>query len=350
MALCRAARRADCGIAIAVGEPVVGVLRMAHEPTPAGEGAGARHGAGGVAGNRIGPRANGVVAYQTAGDDTWMRSRADGDRGIAGQNRAIVVAYQSARRGALLGDRNRTASGVAGCHRAVVYAYQSAICPVIGAPAPLHVGVDHSHATDNGCGADLAEQPGIRGVSIDGQVGDGLAVAVEHGGVSANRGPIGVRAGVAAVHGAVAIGVEVQVAAQFVPAARRRAAHAGDRAGEGRGVGGGVGGGAVAVQVVADGVELGEASDVDEVVVVVVVVDLQAAVREHRIAGCGRSSMRRRQRPPCRRRRCRRCSKRNRCRCSRWAIADRRCSGRRLPRWWSARSSADPNSSPRCAS
>ena len=184
-----------------------------------------------------------------------------------------------------MGDRNGAASGVAGCHRAVAYAYQSAICPVIGAPAPLHAGVDHAHAADNRSRVDLAEQPGMRSVSIDGQVGDGLAVAVEDGGVGADRGPIGVRAGVCAVHGAVAIGVEVQVVAQFVPAACRRAAHAGDRAGEGGGVDGGVGRGAVAVQVVADGVELGEASDVDEVVVVVVVVDQQAAVGEHRIAG-----------------------------------------------------------------
>ena len=132
-----------------------------------------------------------------------------------------------------------------------------------------------------------------------------MAVAVKGGVVgAANRDPapaavvvgvvpVAVAAGVGA---AVAVGVKVQVGAQFIPCAGRllggggtavvvgqRAAHPGHGVGEGVSVLFPVGPGgivlvAAAVQVIADGVQLGQGGDFKQPVIVVVIVGAGAAL------------------------------------------------------------------------
>ena len=158
-----------------------------------------------------------------------------------------------------------------------------------------HLGVRHPQGAHRA--AHSVEQGGVAGGVDDGQVGDRPVVALEGGGVGAADGrPVG--EGVAGVHGAAAVVVEVEIVAQFVAGAGALAAHAGFGAGKGGGKdesGGGAGGrDAVAVQVIADGVQLGEGSDLDQVVVVVVVVEgaplgveVETAELQHRILGTG---------------------------------------------------------------
>ena len=124
-----------------------------------------------------------------------------------------------------------------------------------------------------------------------GQVGDRAVVAVEGGVVLAADGrPVGV--GVAGVDRAVAVGVEVQVRGQLVAGAvavgvrvRVRAAHVlpGRSPGEGRGVARLVARGrrAVAVEVPAQRVQLGQRVDLDQAVVVGVVVGARRLVVVH---------------------------------------------------------------------
>ena len=151
------------------------------------------------------------------------------------------------------------------------------------------------------------EQPQVIGpVPVNEQVGDGVAVALEGGGepgrvADGNPAVAAVPVGIAVVGIAADVGVEVEVGGQLVAGAYRpirrvavpvmvgeAAAHALRRVGEGSRVGGGfvniarvdvVPDQRVAVRIVADGVQLGEAVHLDEAVVVAVVVGDRAGVR-----------------------------------------------------------------------
>ena len=148
---------------------------------------------------------------------------------------------------------------------------------------------------------------------IDIEVGDGVAVALKDGLVRARKSDYGIggkkhslaerhpalarrqrAAGVVQVAGvagggaggvqrvgvAVAVGVKVQVGQQFVAlAARGRAAHPGHRVGEGGGVGRPAAPGPV--QVVPDGVQLGQVANLNQPVAIAVVVNLDGALDGH---------------------------------------------------------------------
>ena len=125
------------------------------------------------------------------------------------------------------------------------------------------------HVAD-AAGESSSEQAYVPGLGpVDVQVGDGVVVAVKigvvpgAGSLAPDGNPAGapVPVGVAFVNAAVVVGVEVQAGVQLVAVtAGGGAAHAGGRAGEGGGVGRAVRD-AVAVQVVADGVQLRQGSD-----------------------------------------------------------------------------------------
>ena len=169
-----------------------------------------------------------------------------------------------------------------------------------------HLRVRQPERTHHRAGAERREQPVVRGAAADEQVADHVALAVERGvevrrvrrrRVRADGQPaaaavvVGVArvAGAAGVGGPVAVGVEVQIVLQLVAGAvvvvgvggAGGAAHVGavvaERLAPARGVAGGRS--AVAVQIPAHGVQLGEGADLDQAVVVVVVV----AALEHRV-------------------------------------------------------------------
>ena len=264
-------------------------------------------GAGGVAGgNRslILPdqAADGAIRHRAG-----VRGRAgDAGEGIAGPDFPEVVAHQPAR---MVARGDRPALDIAGDDAAVVGEAADQRAHVLGG---AHAGVDQRHLL-NVAVADDAEQAhkvvAFKVGFIDVQVGDGIAVAVEPGGVSAVQqggelpvvnirgivrqggaaeGLPALAAVVVVVVGAVAgrAGVEVQGGHQLVALAGGLvggggvvivvggdAAHSGGGAGVGGLVAGGIGaggGGTIAVQVVADGVELGQGPDVNEAVVVAV--------------------------------------------------------------------------------
>ena len=247
--------------------------------------------------------------------------------GVAVSDGARVVAHQSAdspeRRLRPAGFGAHRHIGVADGDGAGVVAHQSAGIAVALYRAALGVaggdpggglGVAHEGAQSGAAGAgdgrvnqsDLlnvagagAEQPQgiLAGSADDGQVGDGVTVAVEPAGVGRNSDRLvqkAERVHVAGVHaadgrpaGAAVVvsvigavvgraGVKVQVGAQLVAgAAGGRAAHVRLRAPEGGGVVVvvvGLVGDAVAVQIPADGVELGQVADFNQAVVLVVVV------------------------------------------------------------------------------
>ena len=138
------------------------------------------------------------------------------------------------------------------------------------------VGVGQAQAADGAARRqDLEQSDVVRGGPVDGQVADDMPVAVESGAVSGQGVPVGID--VRTAHRVVAVGVKVQVGGQFVAVAHSGAAgaaHAGGGAGEGGPVTVPVAGadGAVAVGVPADGVELGQGADLNQVVAVGVVV------------------------------------------------------------------------------
>ena len=116
----------------------------------------------------------------------------------------------------------------------------------------------------------------------DHKVGDHVPIAVEGAGIgAADRVP---------ARAAIPIGRarrdKVQVAGQLVARAAGATAHPRQRTGEGRGVAG-VGGHPVAVQVPADGVQLGQIGDLDQPVVVGVVVDAISRRRRPLVAKLG---------------------------------------------------------------
>ena len=186
----------------------------------------------------------------------------------------VVGSHQSAHVG-ILG--NDGACGVAGADAAFVLACQGAHVPEA---VDLHAG--QAQVTHHPADAHVAQQAHVVGAgAVDVQVGDGVAAAVDDGGELVAAIPDGFPACavvVVGIVGAVAggAGVEVQVRGQLVAAAPV-ALGAGGAAGhgEGRRVVGAVGrvvGHAVAVQVVADGVELGQGAYLDQAVAVAVVV------------------------------------------------------------------------------
>ena len=134
-------------------------------------------------------------------------------------------------------------------------------------PGRRYAGEGQPQVLDRAAAAHLAEQPHVVDGAVDEQVGDGVAVALEVAGEGGGRVADGRPAFAAGPCGAG----EVQVRRQLVPGAGGSAAHADGGVGEGGHVGGLIGGvvrRAVAVEVVTDGVKLGQAGDLDEVVVV----------------------------------------------------------------------------------
>ena len=232
-------------------------------------------------------RANVVVPGQPA--DVVVAGNAA--RGVAGGDIAPVAPDQAADVAAA-GDAARD---VAGGDATLAPPNQPA-----GGVSGRDVDARQPQVADNRGGTRMAEQPNVvRAAAVDEQVGDGVAVALQGGGEGSALSADGLPARpgvVGVVPVAVAVLVEVQVGGQLVAGAARSgrrvgvavvvaggAAHggAGGRGGQGIGEGGGVVGGvgcrrrAVAVQVPADGVELGQGADLNEAVVVRVVIDLR---------------------------------------------------------------------------
>ena len=159
--------------------------------------------------------------------------------------------------------------GVAETDDAVVLAHQNAQF-LAAAAAAVNIGPDDAHPLDAAGRAQLAEQSGGAGSAAaagraDGEVGYSVAVALESGGVGGQRRPVGVAR-------------QVYIGPQFVAGAAVGGGAAHLPGGGGLAVGErrhivGVGGVAVAVGVMADGVELGRGAEVNEAVVIVIVVD-----------------------------------------------------------------------------
>ena len=256
-----------------------------------GRRAGARHRARRVAGRDVGTGLG--VAHQSADHRRRARVRAlhrrsrvarhDGPARVQHPHQASQVARRRHR--ARRPHRRCAAPALPGQRRR--------------APAAVHPGVRQPQRPHRRRRAQRREQADVGAAAVDEQVADHVAVAVERGREvgrvrrrcgRADRVPavaaVVVRvakvAGTVRVRAVVAIGVEVQVLVQLVAsAAGGRAAHAGRRvvegtlvlvlvAGRGR---------AVAVQVPADGVQLAQAADFDQAVVVAVIIAaLQAGV------------------------------------------------------------------------
>ena len=228
------------------------------------------------------------MARQPADPDVGHRSPVDRYRGVAGADRAVIPADQPAHIQGTAG--KGAARGVAGAYHAVgldlpgQYPEESR--------AAVHLRIDHPHIPDRPAAAQDIEQPPVHRPAADGQVADGMPVAVKHRGVSPPDGrPVGVRIRGSHRH---AVGGEVQIRRQFVPGAvPRRTAHppAGGPvvAGERPEIAGGSGGGgdAVAVQIPADGVQLIQVADLDQPIVVAVVVNrpLAGGVQHRVLAG-----------------------------------------------------------------
>ena len=219
--------------------------------------------------------------------------------GIAGGDGAAIAPGEAAdvdRPG------NRPA-GPAGRNGAPVVAHQDS-----GLIAAAHRGVLDAHIADGGAAAGVAEQAILLGSAADVQVGDGVPVAFENGiksfrsaeAAAVDRRPAGaaVPVGIAVVGPAVAVGVKVQVGHQLVAGAvAGGAAHSGPAAGVAVGksavvhIVAGDGGVAVAVIVVADGIQLRQGGNFNQAVVIGIVVGPVAG----RFAGARRDSAGRRQ-------------------------------------------------------
>ena len=146
-----------------------------------------------------------------------------------------------------------------------------------------YVHIDQSHVLKHGvAGTSVTKQPYRGNVSgIDGQIGNGMPVAIKGCDVAINGRPAGII--VAGSYTAAAVGVKVQVGIQFIADARAGVgisvggvgAAVGLRAaGKCGSVGGRVSGGhlAGAVQVIADGVQLVQVFNFNEPVAVAVIV------------------------------------------------------------------------------
>ena len=175
--------------------------------------------------------------------------------------------------------------------------------------AARHIDVEQSEVADDTV-ADRSEQPcGIESAAIDRldqQVADGMPVAVEsrteriEGITNGHPAVPVVPIGVACVGAPAGVGVEVQIRRQFVADTSVGAPHPRRSLDERRMVPAPVGlhvRRAIAVQVVAHGVELRQIANIDETVVVRVVV--ASARRRPRLRwSARRSSPRDRSRPP----------------------------------------------------
>ena len=257
----------------------------------------------GVAGDDLAGQAG---SHQPAGPDHGAVDGYD-DIGPAGVDRAPVAAFphQAAHLGTGAGvfvGGPDFAGGAAGSYRAKALPHQGAGIDDAGARAlAVNIDIGQAHAPDDAAPVHFCEQTdalprdivGAVVGNIDEQVVNDMAVALKDAAVTrsvvADRRPAlaGVEkvAGVVGVHGdgaagdgvglAVPVGVKVQVGYQLVARADGGAAHAFGQAGESGGVRDGVvphHALAVAVQVVADGVQLGQGADFNQVVVVGVIV------------------------------------------------------------------------------
>ena len=222
------------------------------------------------------------MPHQAAGGLAQPGGGGAGDRGrgVGGEDAAAVPQMPHHTAGLVIlaaGGAGHRAGGVAEPDGAVAFAHQDAQFLAAGGGAG-DVGAGHADPGDAAGAGQMAEQPQIViGVGGDSQVGNGVALAVENGRVGPADGrPVGVAR-------------QADVGPQFVAGAGSAgAAHpvagVGEAAGEGVGVGV-LSGVAVAIQVVADGIELRGGSDVDEAVVVgIIVADHGLALRR----GAGR--------------------------------------------------------------
>ena len=274
------------GVAVAVVDRGAAAGDLADQSAGVGAGVGGRHRAGGVAGGD----GAAAVAGEAADVGAGAGAAVDFGGGVAGLDRAEVAADQSAADPGGGGGGDHAALGVAGADRG-----PRPDLPGQGAderPDAAHPRVHHPHIPDRPRGVDDVEQPAVERAAGDGQVGDGMAVAVEHRGVDpADGGPVGV--GIRGGHRAAAVGVEVQILLQFVAGADAAgAAHpgvGGDVAGRERPHirRGGGGRRPVAVQIPTDGVQLIQIRDLDQPVIVVIVVEhpLIGAVQPGVVAG-----------------------------------------------------------------
>ena len=211
----------------------------------------------------------------------------DGSSGVAGDDGAVIGADQPAQEAFAGGDPS--ALDIASLDPAAgIAAHQAGDIVPAG-----HLGVEQAQRGHRA--AEIANQSNIAvdsGVGLDEEVGDGVAVAVElaaesrrdaakssHAAGEGRPAGAAIPVEVGGVHFAAVVGVEVQVVEQFVAGAGglvggvavavvvgEGAAHAGEGGGVAGGIAGGVGAGgnaggfgvhdAVAVEVVADGVEL----------------------------------------------------------------------------------------------
>ena len=255
----------DGGIAVAVGDAAGRAVHGSRQPAYVGAGAGAGGRAGGVAGD---DRAGVKVARQPADAGAGGGAGVHRNRGVAGADHAGVFAHQPAGPGAVARYRRGAALGIAGDYIAVEVAGQQGAGLLPAARPDGHIGRGQPHIADDPAGAQRIEQPGVSapGRDVDRQVGDGMPPAVKRRGIQgADGGPVGER--IRGGHAVHPVGIEIQVAGQFVAEAPVRAAQprrggagggsgkipAGERPGVGYVIAGSVGQ-PVAVQVVADGV------------------------------------------------------------------------------------------------
>ena len=256
-------------VAIAGGYRRAAALNPSRQSADTGIGRRAGHPPRGIAGDDCSAA---VKARQPADPDAAPRSSVDRYRGVAGLDRAYILADQPPQ---ILGAGNGAARGVAGADHAVGLDLPGQYPE--NCPAAAHLRINHPHIPDHPAAAQDVEQPPVQRPA-DGQVADGMPVAVKHRGVSSPDGrPVGV--GIRGGH-RHPVGGEVQIRIQFVPGAvPRRAAHpaaggpvvAGERpeiAGGRRGCGN-----PVAVQIPADGVQLIQVADLDQPIVVAIVVN-----------------------------------------------------------------------------
>ena len=261
------------GVAIAVGDgggPRNDADGAAHQSADIEIRGGDGTGGGGVAAHDGGtlhiphqPAGVEIVAGAGVGD-------AERDGGVAGPDGAVQPARQSAGLAKGAGNGDRAALHVAGFNHAAGLGIARQRPGVSVEAGGFHPGFNQPHIPDPGAVVQPVEQPGVAG-GVDVQAGQGMALAVEFGGVLVHRRPGVVVAGRA--------GREAQRHGQFVADAAVGAAHAAGGAGGAAGKDGAVAGAhaggvrvAVAVQIPADGVQLGDAVDVDQVVVVGVVI------------------------------------------------------------------------------
>ena len=272
-------------IAVAVGYDAGAAAGLADQPAVVSAGnRGPGHRAGGVAGNDL---ARGEPPHQPAEVGVSPASRGDRRRGVAGADDALVVSHQTTHEGAAASGGYGSALHVAGGHRrsGTHLPYQNA-----GVAQGAHSGRQHPHIPDHPAVGQVGEQSAVEapGGDVDRQIGDGMALAVKRRGIlprPPDRRPVGV--GVGGGYAAASVGVEIQVGRKLVALAGCGAAHPRTRrrqipAGERPGVGDIFPGGArqpVAVQVVADGVQLVQGIDVNQVVVVGVVIHHRRPLR-----------------------------------------------------------------------